>query len=98
RAHHGQPLDHHRFAPVQLDGPGDVTIGEPRLDALRHDEQGIELVGEASHGGLVQVVVVVVGDEHEVDRGQVVQRDAGRGVATHPDETAYATGGVAASG
>ena len=88
RAHHRQPLDRDRLSPVELHRVGDAAIGEPGLDAERHDEEWIERPGQAAHGGLVEMVVVIVRDQDEVDGRQVVERDAGRRVAVHADESA----------
>jgi len=88
RADHRQSLDRHRFPPVELHRVGDAAIGEPGLDAEGHDEQRVELPGQPADGRLVEMVIVVVGDQDEVDGGQVVEGDAGRGVAAHADEAA----------
>ena len=63
--------------PVALLDAGDPLIGEPGLELQRHHEEGIVLRGQPLHGGEVQVVVVVMGDQHHVPR-QVLEGEAGR--------------------
>ena len=54
-----------RLPPVELDGVVDADVGEPGLDAERHDEQrrAAGLRGERLDARLVEVVVVVVRDQ-----------------------------------
>lgn len=53
--------------------------------AERGEEPGLMDVGEVLAGGQVEVVVVVVGEQDRVDRGQMFEGDGGRVVAEGSD-------------
>jgi hypothetical protein len=68
-----------------------VVAGVPaEVEALRpeHRPRGPKATALVDGG---PAVVVVVRDQDEVDGGQLVERDAGRGVAAHPHEPAEGT-------
>ena len=58
--------------PVVLVDARDAEVREPRLQPQRHEEARAALRhrGEARHRSRVEVVVVVVRDQHDVDRGR----------------------------
>ena len=64
-----------RLPPVQLDHPqpGQAQVVEPGLELQRHDEQrrAARLCCQRPHRGLVEVVIVVVRDQHHVDVRQL---------------------------
>ena len=64
--------------PVELDDVGDAEIGEPRAQPERHVEARPVRLGQPLHRGLVQVVVVIVRDQHDVDGRQILEAHAGR--------------------
>jgi hypothetical protein len=43
-----------------------------------HHEGRIVELGESSHGGLVEVIVVIVGDQDEVDRRKILEAQGRR--------------------
>ena len=75
------------LVPVEFDDPvvGDVPGPQVRADAERHEELGPLGAGQLLDGVDVEVVVVVVADDHRVDRGQRLQRRRDRMQALRPD-------------
>src|SRR6218665_281897 len=65
--------------PVQLDDAllGDAPIGQMRSHAERHHEAGVPVL-HGHQGRVVEVIVMVVGDDDGVDARQRVERDEGR--------------------
>ena len=74
--------------PVELDHAVDAALRQPRLEAQRHDEErrSAGLRGQRADARVVEVVVVVVRDQHQIDVRQFGEREAGRDVALRPDE------------
>jgi hypothetical protein len=64
-----------RHGDVRVMGPDDRIVAEGR-----HDPRPVPLP-ETRQGGKIQVVVVVMGDEHRIDAGQIVEPDTRRVVA-----------------
>ena len=87
-----------RLAPVQLDRVRDATILEPGLEAQRHDEARIEDARQAADRCLVEMVVVVVRDQDEVDRRQIVEGNARRRVPADADQPVEGTGSIGPGG
>jgi hypothetical protein len=64
-----------------LDGNGSVGAADDCIVAERNDDTWPVSAPEAREDGKVQVVVVIVADKDHVDRGQVIECDAGRGAS-----------------
>ena len=90
----GEPLHGGRLAPVKLDRVRDPSVGEPALEPERDHEARIVGLREATHRRLVEMVVVVVGDEHEVDAGELLEAESGRSVATDAQQTPERAGAL----
>ncbi len=67
--------------PVQFGHIAEAQLGNKLLQLERYDDRDAVLVGQHLQGGYVQVVVVVVGDDQEVDLGQLLNRQSGRSIA-----------------
>ncbi len=78
----GETADLGRLVPVQLAQPvrGDAPALQVGADAERHGEHGVR-AGQRLDRRHVQVVVVVVGDDDDVDRAERGQRQRARGAA-----------------
>ena len=84
----GDPAELVRLVPVQLDHergrhPPAAQVG---ADAERdHEHRRLGRAGEDVDRGDVEMVVVVVGDQHDIDAGQLGQRDRHRVAAAGTD-------------
>ena len=69
--------------PVHFRDVGDAAFGEPRADAERHQiAWPLAGGGQSGDGRFVEVVVVIVGDQDQVDARQFGRRQRGRHPAT----------------
>jgi len=62
--------------PVEFDDffPGHSPVGQPGADTVRDDEQ-LCLVAQQPNGMPVEVIIVVVRDDHDVDRRKLICTD-----------------------
>jgi len=67
--------------PVQFGHIAEAQLGNKLLQLERYDDRDAILVGQHLQGGSIQVVIVVVGDDQEVDSGQLINRQSGRSIA-----------------
>ena len=67
--------------PVQFGHIAEAQFGNKLLQLERYDDRDALLVGQRLQCGSVQVVVVVVGDDQEVDSGQLINRQSWRSIA-----------------
>ena len=68
-----------RLPPVQLDDPGEAAPAEPGAEHPRYQHGGVP--GKQPDGRRVEVVVVVVRDDHGVDVPDAGERYPRRGQA-----------------
>ena len=67
---------------IRLGADRRIVVAHDRVVAERRDHSRVELRGEARQRLDVEMVVVAMRDQHDVDRRQGVERDAG---IVHPD-------------
>ena len=69
----------HGSAPIAgLDGDPGILGPDDGVVAQRRDDHRAVPLPEAADGGEVEMVVMVVGDQHRMDRRQILERDARR--------------------
>ena len=69
------------IVPVHFGHIAEAQLGYKLLQLKRYNHRDTVLVGQRLQGGSVQVVVVVVGNDQEIDPGQFLNRQSGRGIA-----------------
>ncbi len=89
RQHHRRPRRHAAPATSRVRPPAHANVAHPGLHAERHDEQGrtLRLPVQRQHAVQVEVVVVVVRDQHRVDVRQFAKRQPRRLGALRAQET-----------
>ncbi len=78
RAHNPEPAVLEGLPPVELHHARQALAAEPGLEAERDHEERIVGGPEPLHGVEIQVIEMVVRDDHEVNRRQVLEREARR--------------------
>jgi len=69
------------LVPVQLGHIAEAQCRHKPLQLERYDDRDTVLVGQRLQGGPVQMVIVVVGDDQEINPGQFLNRQPGRGIS-----------------
>ena len=67
--------------PVQFGHIAEAQLGKKSLQLERYNDRDAILVGQHLQGRSIQVIVVVVGNDQEVNPGQLLNRQSGRGKA-----------------
>ena len=85
---HRDGADALRIPPVHAGGSGDALAAHPVVHAERHEKarRTARLRGQREDGRAVEVVVMVVRDQHDVDVRQVAKRDGQRDAPLWPCE------------
>jgi hypothetical protein len=71
---------HMPFPPVELHGPGDAEPLHPRLQPQGHEveRRPARLPCQRLHAAAVEMIVVIVRDQHDIDVRQILERNARR--------------------
>ena len=80
------PAERRALPPVELDHVRRAERDEQRLHAERHEESRMVRVHETPHRVFVEMVVVIVRDDHRVNRRQVLEAQPGRNDPAWPRE------------
>ena len=67
--------------PVKFDHIAEAQLGNKLLQLERYNDRDAIFVGQHLQGRSVQVIVVVVGDDQEVNDGQLLNRQSWRSIA-----------------
>ena len=81
----GGSRDRQRIAPIEFVHGADAVGPQQTGYAERNDELGLAAIRQPAQGGEIQMIVVVVAEEHDIDAGKIVEPHAWRAAAARTD-------------